>query len=90
MVLMSCVFILKHMRTRHDIEELEVKILAPYAMRSKDSGGRDHKEGKNRKALSAPVSSVTVIVSSIVKLSESWNIKRKFLRFTLEITTGHV
>ena len=32
------------MRTRKDIEELEDKILAPYAMKSKDSAGRDHKE----------------------------------------------
>jgi dGTPase len=32
------------MRTRKDIEDLEDKILAPYAMRSKDSGGRRYKE----------------------------------------------
>jgi len=33
------------MRTRQEIEELEDKILAPYAMKSKDSVGRRHKEG---------------------------------------------
>lgn len=32
------------MRTRRDIEELEDKALAPYAMKSKDSGGRNHPE----------------------------------------------
>jgi dGTPase len=32
------------MRTRQEIEELEDKILAPYAMKSKDSVGRRHKE----------------------------------------------
>jgi dGTPase len=32
------------MRTRRDIEILEDKILVPYAMKSKDSGGRKHKE----------------------------------------------
>ncbi|MBN1869881.1 MAG: deoxyguanosinetriphosphate triphosphohydrolase [Candidatus Omnitrophica bacterium] len=32
------------MRTRQDIENLEDKILAPYAMRSKDSGGRKYRE----------------------------------------------
>ena len=30
------------MRTRENYEELEVKILAPYAMKSKDSAGREH------------------------------------------------
>jgi len=35
------------MRTRQDIEVLEDENLAPYAMRSKDSGGRDHKEDKH-------------------------------------------
>ncbi|HQP10818.1 MAG TPA: HD domain-containing protein, partial [Candidatus Omnitrophota bacterium] len=33
------------MRTRQDSESLEEKILAPYAMKSKDSGGREHREG---------------------------------------------
>ena len=33
------------MRTRKDIEELEDKVLAPYAMRSKDSAGREYPEG---------------------------------------------
>ena len=32
------------MRTRKDIEELEDKILSPYAMKSKDSAGREHEE----------------------------------------------
>jgi dGTPase len=32
------------MRTRKDIEELEEKILAPYAMKSKDSAGREYSE----------------------------------------------
>ncbi|MDP8265055.1 MAG: dNTP triphosphohydrolase [Candidatus Aceula lacicola] len=32
------------MRTREEIEQLEVKNLAPYAMCSKDSGGRFHEE----------------------------------------------
>ncbi|MBI3601628.1 MAG: deoxyguanosinetriphosphate triphosphohydrolase [Candidatus Omnitrophica bacterium] len=32
------------MQTRKDIEELEGKILAPYAMKSKDSAGREHEE----------------------------------------------
>lgn len=32
------------MRTRKDIEDLEDKILARYAMKSKDSGGREHQE----------------------------------------------
>jgi dGTPase len=32
------------MQTRKDLEELEDKILAPYAMRSKDSAGREHEE----------------------------------------------
>ncbi len=32
------------MRTRKDIEELEVKILAPYAMKAMDSAGRAHEE----------------------------------------------
>mgnify|MGYP003394178930 CR=1 FL=1 len=32
------------MRTRKDIEELENKILASYAMKSKDSAGREHDE----------------------------------------------
>lgn len=32
------------MRTRSNIEELEHKILAPYAMKSKDSAGREHDE----------------------------------------------
>ena len=32
------------MRTRKDIEELEDKILAPYAMRAKDSAGRAYEE----------------------------------------------
>jgi dGTPase len=32
------------MRTRQDIEELEDKILASYAMKSKDSAGREHNE----------------------------------------------
>lgn len=36
------------MRTRQDIEALEEKVLAPYAMKSKDSGGRDHDEGKHK------------------------------------------
>ena len=33
------------MRTRQDIEALEEQWLAPYAMKSKDSGGRQHQEG---------------------------------------------
>src|SRR3989338_1053618 len=32
------------MRTRKDIEELEKRILAPYAMKSQDSSGREHNE----------------------------------------------
>ena len=32
------------MRTRKEIEELEDKILAPYAMKSKDSAGREYEE----------------------------------------------
>ncbi len=32
------------MRTRKDIEDLESKILAPYAMKSQDSAGRSYKE----------------------------------------------
>lgn len=32
------------MRTREEIEKIEDKILAPYAMKSKDSAGREHKE----------------------------------------------
>ena len=32
------------MRTREDIEALEEKILAPYAMKSRDSAGRMHPE----------------------------------------------
>lgn len=32
------------MRTRKDIEDLEQKILAPYAMKSKDSSGREYPE----------------------------------------------
>ncbi len=32
------------MQTRKDLEELEDKILAPYAMKSKDSAGREHDE----------------------------------------------
>ena len=32
------------MRTRKEIEDLEVKILAPYAMKSKDSAGREYPE----------------------------------------------
>jgi dGTPase len=32
------------MRTRQDIEELESQVLAPYAMKSRDSGGREHPE----------------------------------------------
>ncbi len=32
------------MRTRKDIENLEARILAPYAMKSRDSAGRDFKE----------------------------------------------
>lgn len=32
------------MRTRKDIEELENKVLAPYAMKSKDSAGREYEE----------------------------------------------
>jgi dGTPase len=32
------------MRTRKDIEQLEIQILAPYAMKSKDSGGRIYPE----------------------------------------------
>jgi len=32
------------MRTRKDIEELESKILAPYAMKSQDAGARQHDE----------------------------------------------
>lgn len=35
------------MRTRHDTEKLEEKILAPYAMKSKDSAGRQHPEPKH-------------------------------------------
>ena len=35
------------MRTRRDIEALEEKTLASYAMKSKDSGGRKHKEDKH-------------------------------------------
>lgn len=35
------------MRTRQDIEKLEEKMLAPYAMKSKDSGGRKYKEDKH-------------------------------------------
>lgn len=35
------------MLTRQDIEALEDKVLAPYAMKSKDSGGRKHKEGRH-------------------------------------------
>ncbi|MCK5012335.1 MAG: deoxyguanosinetriphosphate triphosphohydrolase [Candidatus Omnitrophica bacterium] len=35
------------MRTRQDIEKLEDTILAPYAMRSKDSGGRKYKEDRH-------------------------------------------
>lgn len=35
------------MRTRQDIEKMEEKLLAPYAMKSKDSGGRKHKEAKH-------------------------------------------
>jgi dGTPase len=35
------------MRTRTDIEALEEKILAPYAMKSRDSGGREHKEDQH-------------------------------------------
>jgi len=32
------------MRTREDIEKLESQILAPFAMKSRDSGGREHAE----------------------------------------------
>jgi dGTPase len=32
------------MQTRKDLEELEDKVLAPYAMKSKDSAGREHDE----------------------------------------------
>jgi len=32
------------MRTRQDIEDLEAKILAPYAMKSRDAGKRQHEE----------------------------------------------
>ncbi len=32
------------MRTRKEIEELESKVLAPYAMKSRDSVGRLYKE----------------------------------------------
>jgi dGTPase len=32
------------MRTRQDIEELESKVLAPYAMKSRDAGARQHDE----------------------------------------------
>src|SRR3984885_5959408 len=32
------------MRTRKDIEELESKVLAPYAMKSQDAGARQHDE----------------------------------------------
>ncbi|OGX35774.1 MAG: hypothetical protein A3C36_03700 [Omnitrophica WOR_2 bacterium RIFCSPHIGHO2_02_FULL_52_10] len=35
------------MRTRTDIEALEDKILAAYAMKSRDSGGREHKEDQH-------------------------------------------
>ncbi len=35
------------MRTRQDIEALEEQIMAPYAMKSKDSGGRQHRESKH-------------------------------------------
>ena len=35
------------MHTRQDIEALENKMLAPYAMKSQDSGGRAHKEKKH-------------------------------------------
>jgi dGTPase len=35
------------MRTRKDLEELEDKILAPYAMRSKDSAGREYEESQH-------------------------------------------
>jgi len=35
------------MRTRQDIEALEDRLLAPYAMKSKDSGGRNHRERKH-------------------------------------------
>jgi dGTPase len=35
------------MRTRQDIEALEEQTLSPYAMHSKDSGGREHKEDKH-------------------------------------------
>ncbi|VAX37798.1 dNTP triphosphohydrolase, broad substrate specificity [hydrothermal vent metagenome] len=35
------------MRTRKDIEILEKQILAPYAMKSKDSAGRRHQESKH-------------------------------------------
>jgi len=35
------------MRTREDIEQLEDAILAPYAMKSKDSGGRVYSEEKH-------------------------------------------
>jgi len=32
------------MQTRNNIEELEAKVLAPYAMKSRDSAGREHAE----------------------------------------------
>jgi len=35
------------MRTRKDIEDLEGKVLAPYAMKSKDSSGRQYDEPKH-------------------------------------------
>ena len=35
------------MRTRQDIEMLEDKMLAPYAMKSRDSGGRKYKEDQH-------------------------------------------
>ncbi len=35
------------MRTRKELEELEDQVLASYAMRSKDSAGREHKEGQH-------------------------------------------
>ena len=35
------------MRTRQDIEKLEDKMMVPYAMRSKDSGGRKYSEAKH-------------------------------------------
>jgi dGTPase len=39
---------LEYMRNRTDIESLEEQILAPYAMKSKDSGGRQYPESHHK------------------------------------------